>query len=74
MGEAFAADFGVTEDGSVRPLHYEAGFGVFAGHGGDKAQRGVELGTVAIAGILGSPGDVFHEGRGIARHNCEHGI
>ena len=37
----------------MSPLDYEADFGVFAGHVGDKAQRGVQLGTVAVAGILG---------------------
>ena len=68
MGKAFAADFRVTEDGAVCSLHYKAGFGVPAGHVGYKAQRGVQLGTVAIAGILGSQGNhlgLFRSNQGI---------
>jgi hypothetical protein len=35
VGEAFAADFGVAEDGAVRPLDYEADSGMLACHIGN---------------------------------------
>ena len=73
-GEAFAANFGVAEDGAVRPLDYEADSGVLASHFGNKPQGGMQLGTVAVAGILGGPGDIFHEGCRIDLHGREHRI
>lgn len=73
-GKAFAADFGVAEDGAVSPLHYESGFGMLAGHIGNKAQGGVQLGPVTIAGALRCPGDILHGARRIACHGHKHGI
>ena len=60
MGEAFAADLGVAEDGAVRPLDCEADSGVLACHIGYATQGRTELGPVTITRIL--RGQSYHFG------------
>ena len=74
MGETFAADFGVAEDGTVRSLDYKADCGMLASHIGDTSQGRMEFSSVTVAGILGSPGNVLHGGCRVNRHGREHGI